>query len=185
MRTLLTLTLLLMAPVQIVAPAGGSPPEVAGYRLGADWQKIGRLMPCQSGPDGLSGAQKTEATLYYAQLIAELRICDPSDLVHLYFFRDTLFRIRIAFHFSLRSGPTETWNQQRDWAVETLGEPDSVIARSIGGADWVVAHWDRTRSQWQAELTNYANGLSFLDMAYCEFLPAVCEAIFHRSLGLR
>ncbi len=182
MRAALTLMVLLAAPVRIFAQAegSGSPPEVAGYRLGADWQNIGRLMPCRSGPNGLTEVQKSTTDRHYPQLLAELRICEPSDSVNLYFFRDTLFRIGISRFFSNLAGPTETWNQQKDWAVEMLGKPDSVVARSASDFDWVTAHWDRTRSRWRARLFN-AGGCSHFDIAYCEFLPAVCEAIFRDS----
>ena len=179
MKTALSLLLIVVTSLQIVAQVerSGSPPEVAGYRLGADWQTIGRLMPCRSGPDGLLPGEENFANQRYPQLLAELRMCEPSDSVTLHFFRDTLLRISVRFSNSLpRVSPNATWTQHRDWAVETLGMPDSVVARYDERYEWVTAYWDHTRFQWRAVLWNSA-GSSHLDLADCELLPVVCEAI--------
>ena len=179
MKTALTLTLLLVAPTGILGQdrIAGSLPTVDGYRLGDMWQVVGRLMPCRSGPDGLETMQKAGAELSYPQLLAELRICHPSDTLRLHFFRDTLFRIEISGPTVEGESPTATWNRARPWAVATLGVPDSVVAHSGGMGDLVTAHWDSPRAEWQARVTNYAP-FAFLDMVYCGFLPAVCEALF-------
>jgi hypothetical protein len=182
MRTALTLAVLLVAPNGVLGQGGvaGPLPTVDGYRLGDTWQAVGRLIPCRSGPNGLNEFDKVYAGAYYPELtIDHVRFCEPSDSVGLHFYQDTLFRINIRF--PLRNGTaTAYWNRTRGWAVRTLGEPDSVVASSMVGTDFVTAHWTNPKRQWQAQL-QFASGIvegGTLHLAHCKFLPAVCEVLF-------
>ena len=183
MKTALTLTLLLVVPAQILAQAerSGSLPQVDGYRLGADWQTIGRLMPCRSGPNGFSEMEKVYAGAFYTELtIDHLRFCEASDSVNLHFYQDTLFRINVVFPPTNRT-PTALWNQTRDWAVRTFGEPDSVVAYSMGDSDFVAALWTNPTRQWKALVvltSGLADQAGTVHLAHCKFLPAVCEVLF-------
>ena len=102
-------------------------PSLAGYHLGEPFAAIGRAVPCSRDTSYTSGGWWAPAR--------DVRYCQPSDSVQLFFVFDTLVEVAVRWQ-NLRASPEEFWKSPLGPVSRPiLGDPDSVsrVARPIAG----------------------------------------------------
>lgn len=110
--------------------------SLAGYVLGATWQKVGQSLPCHSTPN--AGYDLVWSRYRYLGLTGDLKWCDPADTVTLLFSRDTLVDITVQVPKG-RDSPEVIWRTRLGPTLtSSLGAPDSVTTR-LEPRQWIDA----------------------------------------------
>src|SRR5947209_4510980 len=117
-RSLLTLSLVLAT--SSCAESKSSPPSLAGFSLGAAWNKVGRSVPCHSTPRSYGETLDVRSHV-------NVKWCEPAESVTLLFGSDTLIGVEVTIPAS-RDKPESIWRDRLSQQLTSLfGVPDSVI----------------------------------------------------------
>jgi len=141
-------------------------PALAGLRLGVDKADL-ELQHCAAPP--LTSAHPEDK---------EVIRCLASDSVAVYFADGELFMILFMKHVDLT--PAEQWQETREWATHTFGEPDTVDV--IGSS--VNIYWRATEARpWQLaiNLMSWSGTRIMMDYIDCgRARPGYCQAEVER-----